>query len=104
MQNVIERAVILCGGGQRAGDPNTSGFSLGTDLAAPRPPARRRRRGEATLSLDELEKRHILAVLEHCQGNRTQAAKKLGISVRTMRNKLNEYGVSDKDDAGEGES
>jgi DNA-binding NtrC family response regulator len=42
-------------------------------------------------TLAELEKRHILAALEHCRNNRTQAAKLLDISVRTLRNKLNEY-------------
>ncbi|HVV71377.1 MAG TPA: helix-turn-helix domain-containing protein, partial [Verrucomicrobiae bacterium] len=42
-------------------------------------------------TLAELEKRHILAVLEGCKGNRTQAAKLLDISIRTLRNKLHEY-------------
>ena len=51
------------------------------------------------LPLDELEKRHLLMVLERCGGNRTQAAKLLGISVRTMRNKLHEYNMSGQDDA-----
>ena len=41
--------------------------------------------------LHELEKRHIYAALERCSNNRTQAARVLGISVRTLRNKLNEY-------------
>jgi two-component system, response regulator FlrC len=33
----------------------------------------------------------ILDTLDHCLGNRTHAAKILGISIRTLRNKLNEY-------------
>jgi two-component system response regulator AtoC len=41
--------------------------------------------------LDELEKRHILTVLARCNGNRTLAAKRLGISIRTIRNKLKLY-------------
>ena len=41
--------------------------------------------------LSEVEKRHILAALEHSKGNRTHAAKMLAISIRTLRNKLNEY-------------
>src|SRR5712664_335487 len=41
--------------------------------------------------LPELEKQHILAVLEHCKGNRTHAAKLLAVSIRTLRNKLHEY-------------
>jgi transcriptional regulator with PAS, ATPase and Fis domain len=43
------------------------------------------------LTMAEVEKRHILAALSRCQGNRTHAAKMLEISIRTMRNKLHEY-------------
>lgn len=42
-------------------------------------------------TLADCEKRHILAVLEQCGWNRTHAAAKLAISVRTLRNKLKEY-------------
>jgi len=42
-------------------------------------------------TLDEVERRHIFYVLEQCQWNRTHAAVKLGISIRTLRNKLREY-------------
>ncbi|HWC61155.1 MAG TPA: helix-turn-helix domain-containing protein, partial [Verrucomicrobiae bacterium] len=48
-------------------------------------------------SLAEIEKRHILAALEKCKGNRTHAAKLLDVSIRTLRNKLHEYnGTSPK--------
>ena len=43
------------------------------------------------LRLDELEKQAIRAALRQTNGNRTQAAAALGISIRTMRNKLQEY-------------
>jgi DNA-binding NtrC family response regulator len=43
------------------------------------------------LPLDEIEKRHILAALRHTNGNRTRAATLLGISIRTLRNKIQEY-------------
>jgi len=43
------------------------------------------------LCLKEVEKLHILSILKVCQGNRTQAAKKLGISARTLRSKLKMY-------------
>ena len=42
-------------------------------------------------TLGEIEKRHIFATLEAFNQNRTKTAKHLGISIRTLRNKLNEY-------------
>lgn len=41
--------------------------------------------------LASIEKLHIFAMLKQCQDNRTHAAKRLGISIRTLRNKLREY-------------
>lgn len=46
---------------------------------------------DTPLPLDEIEKQHILATLETTEGNRTQAAKLLGISIRTLRNKISAY-------------
>jgi DNA-binding NtrC family response regulator len=40
-------------------------------------------------TLEELEARHILNMLERCDGNKTRAAARLGISVQTLYNKLN---------------
>ncbi len=45
----------------------------------------------AVIPLHEMERIMIMKGLEATQGNRTQAAELLGISVRTLRNKLNEY-------------
>ncbi len=44
-------------------------------------------------TLDELERRHILRVLEETGGNRERAAAVLGISSRTLYRKLREYGA-----------
>ncbi len=46
-------------------------------------------------TLWEVEKNLIFETLKGVNGNKTKASKILGISVRTMRNKLNEYKVSD---------
>jgi len=46
-------------------------------------------------SLADRERMHIPSALEHARRNRTQAAKNLEISIRTLRNKLHEYGVAD---------
>jgi DNA-binding NtrC family response regulator len=110
LQNVIERAVILCG---ESGviEPQHLGFAPrnvtiavpslpALDNSIPRPvtvavappPV-----SDELLSLAELEKRHIFVAMDKTDGNRTHAAKLLGISVRTLRNKLNEYGVHGKD-------
>ncbi|MEM8727666.1 MAG: sigma-54 dependent transcriptional regulator [Chlamydiota bacterium] len=45
------------------------------------------------VTIKELEKKHILRVLDHFDGNRTRSAKALGISIRTLRNKLNDYDI-----------
>jgi transcriptional regulator with PAS, ATPase and Fis domain len=47
----------------------------------------------AGMTVAEAEKLLIMKTLEHTEQNRTQAAKLLGISIRTLRNKLHEYGV-----------
>jgi DNA-binding NtrC family response regulator len=54
----------------------------------------------------EVERELILETLRQCHGNRTHAANVLGISIRTLRNKLHEYaddGVSIPPPAGGGE-
>jgi two-component system response regulator FlrC len=42
-------------------------------------------------TVDEVERELILQTLAHCYGNRTHAASVLGISVRTLRNKIKDY-------------
>lgn len=50
--------------------------------------------GPEELTSAFVERRHILAVLKVCEGNRTQAASALGISLRCLRDKLREYKLS----------
>ncbi len=42
-------------------------------------------------TVEDVEKELIIDTLNHCLGNRTQAANVLGISIRTLRNKLKQY-------------
>lgn len=42
-------------------------------------------------TIADVEREMIVNTLDHCLGNRTHAANILGISIRTLRNKLNEY-------------
>ncbi len=48
------------------------------------------------MSLEEVERRHVLRVLEACQGNRTDAAKILDLDRKTLYRKLLRWGVSDE--------
>ena len=47
--------------------------------------------------LRDMEKEAILKTLEEANGNRSHVARMLGISVRTLRNKLKEYGYPKKE-------
>jgi len=47
---------------------------------------------DPTMTIHELEKRYILKALSHFKGNKTQAANALGITIKTLYNKLHEYG------------
>ncbi|MDI9350283.1 MAG: sigma-54 dependent transcriptional regulator [Candidatus Symbiobacter sp.] len=119
LENIIHRAVLLApptvidagaidfpqasplGGAARSGgvnvavaaaaEANAGSTSPGSGL-----PVHPGLPGQATpgvgTTMAEMEKNLILSTLDHCLGNRTQAATILGISIRTLRNKLNQYG------------
>ncbi|MCE3257234.1 MAG: helix-turn-helix, Fis-type [Nitrobacter vulgaris] len=42
-------------------------------------------------TVDEIERELVLQTLARCDGNRTRAARVLGVSVRTLRNKIRQY-------------
>lgn len=89
LKNMIERACLTCEGKlidlENLIDPFSQNFSplyIGTDFA----------NNTAEIKpLSELEREAILKALKMCKGNRTKAAQLLGITVRTLRNKLKQY-------------
>ena len=97
LENTMHRAVLLAVGDEIGADAilTPEGEALGQ--AAPDPAARALETAEATVrglvgrTVADVERDLILDTLDHCLGNRTHAAKILGISIRTLRNKLNEY-------------
>ncbi len=87
LENTIERAVILA-----AGDVLDV-----ADVAGPRPAIAAAGlttfTGDHVPTLDELERTHILKVLELCEGQKTRAASMLGINRTTLWKKLRQYGI-----------
>ena len=107
LQNVLERAVILCSEG---GILEPEHFGLGKSeerFLSGNPAAASDSTSmsdtSAFLNLGEVEKQHILAALRRSKGNRTHAAKMLSISIRTLRNKLNEYNFKETNESGTAE-
>jgi two-component system NtrC family response regulator/two-component system response regulator HydG len=83
LENVIQRAVVLC----RGDEIKTS--DLPPEVSTPEP-----REGlglHVGMTTAEAERLLILETLRAYEANRTKAAEVLGISIRTLRNKLNEY-------------
>ena len=106
LQNAVERAAILSGGSI----PKTSDFLL--NAGAGLSPARAQTAGASLeaqpetaasgaevaalrirsgVTVEEMERALILETLRTTNNNRTEAAKLLGISIRTLRNKLHDY-------------
>ena len=98
LENTVHRAVLLAQGveiGTEAmltPEGETLGPATGRDVASrAAQTAEAMTRGLVGRTVADVERDLILDTLDHCLGNRTHAAKILGISIRTLRNKLGEY-------------
>ncbi len=87
LRNFVERSMIL---GSFPAEPAAATGSM--PLA---PPA-----GELELSLADVERRHIQRVTEDCKGNKTEAARRLGVSRKTLERKFADWG----EEAADGEA
>ena len=98
LRNVLERAVILAGEGSIE-LRHLPDFLRDRAHAAPAsPPAAHTEepgvvRFPVGTTVEEAERTLILRTLEHTRNNKTRAAAVLGISLKTLHNKLKEYGV-----------
>jgi len=98
LENTLHRAVLLTAGpeigidgiltpdGARLDAARATGAAAHAAMAAEQVT-----RNLVGRTVAEVERDLILETLKHCLGNRTHAANILGISIRTLRNKLNEY-------------
>jgi transcriptional regulator with PAS, ATPase and Fis domain len=92
LRNALERAVILAGQGNIERQHLSSTF---TSPAAEAPSTE----GDCVqfrlgTTVEEAERGLILRTLEHTKNNKTKAAEILGISLKTLHNKLKEYGTA----------
>ncbi|MFH1982245.1 MAG: sigma-54 dependent transcriptional regulator [Pseudomonadota bacterium] len=86
LENVMERAVLV-----RAGDPIEPADLYLDDDACETEDGTSEMQLQVGMSVREMEKRLISHTLRNVDNNRIQAAELLGISIRTLRNKLREY-------------
>jgi len=104
LENTIHRAVLLAQGAEIAPEAIRlpDGSMVSAAPAAQAQPqngqvqsavtsAAATTRGLIGRTVSDVERDLILDTLDHCLGNRTHAANILGISIRTLRNKLREY-------------
>jgi two-component system response regulator HydG len=90
LENVVERAVLLC----------RSDYISPEDLPGPMQGLpelcqdQTLMRVPSGMTMREVEKQVIIQTLDEVKGSRTQAAKTLGLSRKTLQNKLKEYGIN----------
>jgi len=90
LEDTIHRAVLLNREARISASAivTADGFGIG---AVPASPPISERAPFVGRTVDDMERDLILHTLRHCRGNRTSASTILGISVRTMRNKLKTF-------------
>ncbi len=99
LENTLHRAVLLSSGEEITPEaillPDGTGLSEVTEAndaaAKVAATAESMTRAMVGRTVADVERDLILDTLDHCLGNRTHAATILGISIRTLRNKLNQY-------------
>jgi len=92
LENAVHRAILLAQGDEI--DTDAIMLNLGGNLsqaAAPHEPESAGGGAMVGKTVAEVERDLIIETLHHCLGNRTHAANILGISIRTLRNKLKQY-------------
>ncbi|HEX3940513.1 MAG TPA: sigma-54 dependent transcriptional regulator [Acidobacteriaceae bacterium] len=92
LRNMIERAVILCGEGLLELSHLPPGFGQRQVRVAAGSADGEEVRVEVGTTVDEAERMLIIKTLESTRNNKTRAAEILGISLKTLHNKLKEYG------------
>jgi len=85
LKNIMERLAVVC----RADEIRPNDLPPEIRAGSPIPAGQ----AEATASLAEIERTHIVRVLAHTNGNKKEAAAVLGIDRSTLYSKLKQYGI-----------
>jgi len=93
LRNAVERMVVMARGSALTLKDVPADIRNGVDTALQAAPAAP---GEASLDIDANEKDLIIRALRETRGNRSAAAKVLGISRRTLHRKLHVYGLEER--------
>ncbi|HRP65995.1 MAG TPA: sigma-54 dependent transcriptional regulator [Thauera sp.] len=106
LENLLERACALCEGEEigaadielnpdpcAAGWLTDSGFGLGATALADEPLTEPGADTAADVAVDEVERLRILHALEQTRWNRSAAARKLGMTLRQLRYRLQKWGM-----------
>lgn len=103
LENAIERAVSLSHGPLLTPDDLPESIRQGVEQAAENRPVAGHEGGDVCLTLEEVEKRHLVRVLKETKGNKVKAAKILGIDRRTLYRMAERFGLDlgDESDSAE---
>ena len=94
LENAVERAVILADKGKPI-EADLLGLQVMSGKSLKEPTEETESAKGEIQSMEEVERKHIENALAACNGNRTHAAEKLGLNVRTLRNKIKLYKLED---------
>ncbi len=97
LQNIITRACVLNQGEPIAADILRPWLQQNGQSELPLPTNDETCACPAGLTLDEMERRLIVATLQRCDGHRAKAAEALGIGLRTLSGKLRAYGYAPRE-------
>ena len=84
MMNAVEHALIVCDGKITCHDLPIDMLSVEPSSAA-----------DDSFDLKSVERNHIIRVLRHTNGNKTETARLLKIGLTTLYRKIEEYGIKD---------
>lgn len=83
LRNVVERSLIMTDGNVVAVDALTPDFKTPQQTGG----------SSDSFALEDIERKHILKVMEYTRGNKAEAARLLGIGIATLYRKLENYGI-----------